>query len=180
MGVRLTPAAPPKEEPLIKALNTNYWIDHNGDVYSRARSGTRGGKLKHCMSKTGYPTVMLAPCRRPQKVHRLVAEAFVPNPENKPYVNHKDGDKTNCHYSNLEWVTASENSKHAVETRLLVMPVGEANSASKLDETTVKYLRLVYSPRDKNFGARWLSRKFGVSKSTITRALSGETWCHLK
>jgi hypothetical protein len=51
-------------------------------------------------------------------VHRLLAEAFIPNPDNKPEVNHKDGVKTNCTIFNLEWSTYSENNQHAYDTEL--------------------------------------------------------------
>lgn len=68
----------------------------------------------------GYAMIILHKNKQltPIKIHRLVALLFVPNPENKPMVNHKDGNKMNSYYKNLEWVTRSENERHAWATGL--------------------------------------------------------------
>lgn len=68
-------------------------------------------------NKGGYLSIVLCAKGRPmqsEKIHRLVAKAFLLNPENKPQVNHKDGDKQNNRASNLEWTTAHENRSHAM------------------------------------------------------------------
>ena len=66
--------------------------------------------------KTTYGYLVVKLCknniRSNKKIHRLVAQAFIPNPENKPQVNHIDEDKTNNMVSNLEWMTAKENTNH--------------------------------------------------------------------
>jgi hypothetical protein len=79
--------------------------------------------LSGYIQKNGYPTVKLQrPGKTPKllKIHRLMAEAFVhnPNPEKFTIVNHKDGNKLNCAVENLEWVSASGNCQHAVDTGL--------------------------------------------------------------
>jgi hypothetical protein len=61
--------------------------------------------------------------RKAVKVHRLVAQAFIPNSDGKPQINHKDGDPSNNAVTNLEWVTSSENNKHAHQNKLII-PVG--------------------------------------------------------
>ena len=76
--------------------------------------------LQPCLDGDGYPQVNIYVNgkRYCKKVHRLVAETFIPNPDNKPEVNHKDGNKENNDISNLEWVTNQENIDHAVRTGL--------------------------------------------------------------
>ena len=74
----------------------------------------KGITLKQTNHSQGYKTVALH--RKNFFVHRLVAQTFIPNPHNKPQVNHIDGNRTNNHVSNLEWVTQSENEHHKVYT----------------------------------------------------------------
>ena len=104
-------------------------------------------------------------------VHRLVAEVFSPNPYGKPLVNHKDGDKQNNHYSNLEWCTASENTQHAYDNGLINRPKGFHCSLSALTEYQVEYIRVNYKPRCKTYNRQFFADKFGVSITTIKRAI---------
>lgn len=94
-----------------------YSVTSDGRVYSHITDKF----LKHSFDKNGYPQL---PLREggiyiTRKIHRLVAEAFLANPECKITVNHIDGDKTNNDVSNLEWATHSENTVHAYRTGLL-------------------------------------------------------------
>lgn len=87
----------------------------------RVKSNLRDGRiLKPTRDKKGYLRlhVTIKRKRHSFKVHRLVAQAFVPNPESKPQVNHIDGNKENNSASNLEWVTNKENAHHAIKTGL--------------------------------------------------------------
>lgn len=113
------------------------------------------------------------------KVHRLVATAFIDNPEDKPFVNHIDGDPSNNRLDNLEWATSSENVLHAFKTGLNTPSRGEDNVQAKLDNDIVVFIRENYIPRDREFGARALSRKFSVSKETVRNVLLNKTWSHV-
>ena len=85
----------------------NYYITREGRVYNKKYdrylkpSPGANGYIRVCLSKQGKHTQFY--------IHRLVAEAFIPNPENKPEVNHKDENKANNNVDNLEWVTTKEN-----------------------------------------------------------------------
>ena len=111
-------------------------------------------------------------------IHRLVAEAFIPNPENKPEVDHRDTNKTNNCVENLRWATEKENYQYASEARLI--KIGENNTSAKLTEEQVRYIRKVYIPYHPEFGAKALAKKFGVHRETIYSIVSGKSWKHVK
>jgi len=69
-------------------------------------------------NKYSIVTISIKGKRKSKSIHRLVAEAFIPNPENKPQVNHIDGNKQNNSISNLEWVYAKENVQHSIKNKL--------------------------------------------------------------
>lgn len=103
-----------------------YAVDTNGKIFSYPKLSLRGRHylsfrcLKTKITRCGYEQVSLRLNNKNKflYIHRLVALAFVPNPQNKSCVNHIDGNKQNNHVSNLEWCTASENQKHAYKIGL--------------------------------------------------------------
>lgn len=96
----------------------DYQISNSGEVKNSNR------QLKPRTDKDGYLIIDIRfeEAKKTCRVHRLVSEAFIPNPENKPCVNHKDGNKKNNSVDNLEWCTYSENMTHAVKNGLWKSP----------------------------------------------------------
>lgn len=98
----------------IKNFEGKYQISNLGRVKSLNYAGTgKAHILKNRYDGHGYPQISLGRNKQ-MRVHRLVAEAFIYNPQNKPYVNHIDGNKTNNKVENLEWCTPAENTQHLV------------------------------------------------------------------
>lgn len=154
-------------------------IDY-GDWYEVSNLGEIRNSNTHkvrrqTISKKGYCLVSGSVGSRADRptfrVHRAVAEAFVKNPNNFPEVNHIDGCKTNNNVSNLEWCERDQNMKHASEHGLARAPFKNRNENpyAKLTEEDVEFIRNNYKPRDKEFGFRALSRKFGVTHQAIRK-----------
>lgn len=158
----------------------DYFVSDEGDVYSkkyhyRQNKDCHLIKLKPILASNGYFTVGLRKNKTVATtcIHRLVAEAFIPNPENKPCVNHIDGNKHNNHVSNLEWNTYSENNYHAFKIGLK-KPTwcgkkGKDNPNSKI-VLQVKNCKIIAE----FYGAHEAQRETGIDYRWISRC------CHKK
>lgn len=114
--------------------------------------------------------------KRDFNIHRLVAICFVPNPDNKPQVNHRDGNKLNNHASNLEWVTTQENRAHAFDTGLQNGVQGDRNGRSKISEADArKVCELIadgFKPKD-------IEVRTGISRNIARDIKKGLSWRYL-
>lgn len=125
-----------------------YKVSNLGRVKRLERTDSNGRTLKEMIMKTNkngdekkgyYERVYLSKdgIKKQMRVHRLVAQSFIPNPDNKQQVNHIDGNKLNNNVNNLEWVTGSENLKHAIDIGLY-----KPNNTRKLsDEQALDVLK---------------------------------------
>lgn len=171
----------------IEGYEGLYQVSNMGRIKSLERYKENHGKLQKVEEKiktiniknSGYQFVQLYKNNKYKNlmVHRLVAQAFIPNVDNKPQINHIDGNKLNNNVTNLEWCTNSENNKHAWNT-------GLKQCTEKLKEATRKTNREYKSkPINQldlqgNYIKTWLnaheaSRQLGIDRSTISQCCRG-------
>lgn len=166
-----------KEKEIWKEIDgfPDYEVSNLGRVCSF--KGRYPRILKLVKDQYGYLQVILYTGRKKvtKKVHRLVAEAFVPNPENKPQVNHIDENKLNNEVDNLEWVTCGENINHGTGIRRST----EARSKAVVQYTTDGVFMDLYS------SLMEAERVTGIAKSSICQVCRGKRktaggyeWCY--
>ena len=152
-----------------------YLVCSNGDIF-----GPTGKQLKPRENADGYVVVTMGNKRirrSTQFVHRVVAELFLPNPQNLSDVDHLDGNRMNPDKDNLEWVTHEENVKRAYERGGHVGRVtGEKNPKARLTPEMVLNLRAEYKT---GVTIQEMVDKYGYPWNTIGNAVKGKTWSHL-
>lgn len=136
-------------------------------------------ELKCGLHHTGYPYVQLS-CngrRRTCGVHRLIAEAWIPNPEEKPEVAHNDGNRANCHIENLRWATLSENQRdrkrHGTCNSIILKTAGTKNINAILSDEDVISIRRRYRNGETQ---RSLADEYGIGYSQCSRICRNVSW----
>ena len=170
----------------IEGFNGFYQVSNLGRVKSlggwcgTAKKKERIRTLSH--TKDGYLKVRLMykgkdiTCR----VHRLVAEAFIPNPKNLETVNHIDGNKENNVVNNLEWCDRIYQMEHAYKLKLKTSRLGSDNTNAKLTDEDIKYIKSVYKKYSREFNTVSLAKKFNVTNRVIGLIVNNKTYKNVK
>lgn len=162
------------EEMRVIELAPQYSVTESGRIFSRLSQKFLSPGVK----PGGYEYVGLGgnggKCRY-HIVHRLVAHAFVPNPNGCPEVNHKDGNKRNNDYRNLEWVTRKQNAKHAVENDLVAF--WKTIKSSKLNETQVREIRAHIEEGKLTY--KQIGKKYGICLQGVCSIKKGRIYARV-
>ena len=159
-NVKYNPYLSSMKETTLRGL----YATENGEIWSKR--GKTPIKRKTCFDKRGYEMV------DGKLVHRLVAEALIPNPMHYKVVNHINGDKGDNRVENLEWCTQQDNIRHAMRTGLTKMN-GTDNHNAKLKPKDIETIQYLYS-------LGWtkvkIAKEVGVSDVHVGRILFGKNW----
>ena len=172
---------------LIDGLDNFYAISINGEIKSldrivHCKNGTirprEGKKIKTRVNRYGYEQIALGKERKNFLVHRIVAQAFIPNNLNKPCVNHINGIKTDNFVKNIEWCTYWENDNHSRKTGLYVCKLqGENGSNVKLTNELVFKIREMHNSN--KYSQREIGRILNIEYKNINQIILRKRWKHI-
>lgn len=163
----------------LEGFDEQYFLREDGEIISM-KSGRQKVLKGYSGKNYRYYSLMRDGMQVQVTGHRLIAKAFIPNPENKPEVNHKDGNKTNNRVENLEWTTRSENAKHAYKNNLItltgdhlkLMQANSGKAQAKFTEAEAEMIKLIYENMNKPSAAR-IAKAYKCSKPTILKIVNG-------
>lgn len=152
----------------------NYILYKDGSVYSRYK----GRFIKFSPDKKGYYTSRLIVDGKPKtvKMHRLIGESFIENPDGYSEINHIDGDKSNNHVDNLEWCSRGQNLQHAWDMGLRTKPFGNLNGRATISEEIVVSICKDILDKHKTCD---IARKYGVRWHIVDSIRKKKTWKHV-
>lgn len=156
----------------IKGYNA-YQVSDRGRIKSHNGRWSKKSKiLKPVDNSYGYKRVTLVKGGEKKNVyiHRIVAETFIPNPNRKRCINHKDGNKSNNRSDNIEWCTHQENTEHMYKKLGVRMPSGENHWASKLTNKEVLEIRVADGTQKE------IASKYGISRSAVSFIKNKKRW----
>lgn len=170
----------------IPGLQGKYFATYDGEIYS-IKNHIHDGIFLKKTNANGYYVVSICVngSVRNTGVHRLVAMAWIPNPQNKPETNHKDLNRKNNNVENLEWVTRSENLKHAWDTGAMYATKSKRKASSiNLTKSNMKRRRLTMKQankiraiyKTKKISMEKIGKLYGLSEGSIRQIIYYETY----
>ena len=167
----------------IKGYEGLYEISNHGNVKSLAKTWSVGVKgdtiLKPGGWEENYVHVVLSmdKVKRHLLVHRLVALHFCDNPNNYPVVNHKNSNRRDNYYGNLEWATQKQNVQHGYEHGYMEGRKGLRHHNCKLSEYQISEIKKMYN--EKYGSQKEIAKVFNIKQSQVSRIVTGRRWSHI-
>lgn len=154
---------------LCRDITNNFGTFKSKDTFLKGYKSVNG-YTKYTLSINGKQKTLLG--------HRMVAEAFLENYDNKPIVNHKNGIKSDNRLDNLEWATGSENMKHAIDTGLIPIRKGEDIYFAKITNYQASLIKGMY--HHDNLSVTEISKCTGINRRSIADLIAERTWKHIE